>query len=133
MVDSRVLEADRWQDEAIDSQSKILLITGASSGIGAETARRAVAEGWRVVLGARREDRLEQLASDLGGEDKAIARRCDVTDWDDQQALVAAGIEGFGRIDAVFANAGFGAKRGFLEESIDHWREMVLTNVFGAA
>lgn len=109
------------------------MITGASSGIGAETARRAVDEGWCVVLGARREDRLEQLASDLGGEEKAIARRCDVTDWDDQQALVAAGIDAFGRIDAVFANAGFGAKRGFLEESVEHWREMVLTNVYGAA
>lgn len=85
------------------------------------------------MLGARREDRLEKLATDLGGEERAIARRCDVTDWDDQQALVTAGIEAFGRIDAVFANAGFGAKRGFLEESVEHWREMVLTNVYGAA
>lgn len=115
------------------SDGKVLLITGASSGIGAETARRAVAEGWRVVLGARREDKLAALAKDLGGDDLAVAHRCDVTEWEDQQALVSAGIEKFGRLDAVFANAGFGAKRGFLEESVEHWRDMVLTNVYGAA
>ena len=114
-------------------EAKVLLITGASSGIGAETARRAVAEGWRVVLGARREDRLSDLASELGGDEAAVAQHCDVTDWDDQQALVARSLESFGRLDAVFANAGFGAKRGFLEETVEHWRDMVLTNVYGAA
>jgi NADP-dependent 3-hydroxy acid dehydrogenase YdfG len=59
--------------------------------------------------------------------------RCDVTEWDDQQRLVAATLERFGRIDAAFANAGFGAKRGFLEENPDFWRSMVLTNVLGPA
>jgi len=109
------------------------VITGASSGIGAATAHAAVAQGWRVVLGARSEDKLEQLAGELGGGETALARRCDVTDWDDQQALVAAALDGFGRLDAVFANAGFGAARGFLKESIEHWRSMVETNVLGAA
>ncbi len=47
--------------------------------------------------------------------------------------MTASAIEGFGRIDAVFANAGFGASRGFLEESVEHWRSMVLTNVYGVA
>ncbi len=56
-----------------------------------------------------------------------------MTEWEDQQRLVASALERFGRIDAVFANAGFGAKRGFLAESPEHWREMVLTNVYGAA
>ena len=59
--------------------------------------------------------------------------RCDVTEWDDQQAAVAAALEQFGRLDAFFANAGFGASRGFLEESPEHWRAMVDTNVYGAA
>ncbi|HYI35810.1 MAG TPA: SDR family NAD(P)-dependent oxidoreductase [Thermoleophilaceae bacterium] len=59
--------------------------------------------------------------------------RCDVTEWDDQQAAVAAALEQFGRLDAFFANAGFGASRGFLEESPEHWRSMVDTNVYGAA
>ncbi len=58
---------------------------------------------------------------------------CDVTEWDQVEAMAAAALEHFGRIDAVFANAGFGATRGFLEESPEHWRSMVLTNVYGAA
>ena len=110
----------------------VLLITGASSGIGAATAR-AAADTHRLVHGARREEPLEELVSDLGGPDRAIAIRCDVTEWDQVEAMAAGGIEAFGRIDAVFANAGFGAKRGFLEESVEHWRSMVLTNVYGVA
>lgn len=58
---------------------------------------------------------------------------CDVTAFADQQAAVAAAQERFGRLDAVFANAGFGAARGFREETPEHWRDMVLTNVLGAA
>jgi NADP-dependent 3-hydroxy acid dehydrogenase YdfG len=111
----------------------VLVITGASSGIGAATARRAAEFGYRVVLAARSEDKLAELADELGGADKAIAARCDVTSWDDQRALVATTLERFGRMDAVFANAGFGAARGFLEESVEHWRAMVDTNVNGVA
>jgi NADP-dependent 3-hydroxy acid dehydrogenase YdfG len=111
----------------------VLLITGASSGIGAETARQAAKAGYRLVLGARRQEELDKLVAELGGEERALAVRSDVTDWDDQQELAAAGTERFGRLDAVFANAGFGAKRGFLEETVDHWRSMVLTNVLGVA
>ena len=110
----------------------VLLITGASSGIGAATAR-AAADGHRLVLAARRLDRLEELAAELGGAERALAVRCDVTEWEEVEAMAAAGIERFGRIDAVFANAGFGATRGFLEESVEHWRSMVLTNVYGVA
>jgi NADP-dependent 3-hydroxy acid dehydrogenase YdfG len=111
----------------------VLLITGASSGIGAATARRATEFGNRVVLAARSEDALGKLADELGGEEKALAVRCDVTSWEDQQALVAAALEAYGRLDAYFANAGFGAKRGFLEESVEHWKSMIDTNVLGAA
>jgi NADP-dependent 3-hydroxy acid dehydrogenase YdfG len=111
----------------------VLLITGASSGIGAATARLAAENGWRLVLGARREDALEELVAELGGEDKARARRCDVTEFEQQEALAQAAIDGFGRLDAVFANAGFGAQRGFLTETVDQWRAMVETNVLGVA
>jgi len=111
----------------------VLLITGASSGIGAQTARRAAEEGYRVALGARREEKLAALAAELGGPDRAIAVRCDVAEWDDNERLAAKALEAFGRIDAVFANAGIGAARGFLEESPEHWRSMVLTNVLGVA
>jgi NADP-dependent 3-hydroxy acid dehydrogenase YdfG len=111
----------------------VFLITGASTGIGAATARQAVAAGYRVVLAARSADRLEALAAELGGPDRALAVPCDVTEWADQKAVAARALEAFGRIDVVFANAGFGAKRGFLEETPDDWRRMVLTNVLGVA
>src|SRR5688572_9763080 len=111
--------------------SRTLLITGASTGIGAATARQAAAAGWNVVLGARSEDKLEELAGELG--ESALAQRCDVTEFDDQERLVKAALDRFGRIDAVFANAGFGAARGFLKETPEQWREMVLTNVLGVA
>jgi NADP-dependent 3-hydroxy acid dehydrogenase YdfG len=111
----------------------VLVITGASTGIGAATARRAVEFGQRVVLAARSEDKLEALAQELGGDEKAIAVRCDVTSWEDQQALVQTALDRFGRMDSYFANAGFGAARGFLEESVEHWKSMIDTNVFGAA
>jgi NADP-dependent 3-hydroxy acid dehydrogenase YdfG len=110
----------------------VLLVTGAGSGIGAATAR-AVAPTHRLVLAARRLEPLEELVEELGGAERALAVRCDVTEWDQVEAMVATALDAFGRIDAVFANAGFGATRGFLEESPEHWRSMVLTNVYGVA
>ena len=111
----------------------VLLITGASSGIGAATARQAAEAGYRVVLSARSEEKLRALAEELGGGERAVAVRCDVSVWEDQEALVQAALDAFGQVDAAFANAGFGAKRGFLEETPEQWRSMVETNVLGAA
>jgi NADP-dependent 3-hydroxy acid dehydrogenase YdfG len=111
---------------------RVHFITGASTGIGAATARRAAAAGDRVVLLARRREALDALAAELGQE-HAHALACDVTDWDQIEAAAAAALQRFGRIDVVFANAGFGATRGFLNESPEHWRAMVLTNVLGVA
>jgi NADP-dependent 3-hydroxy acid dehydrogenase YdfG len=111
----------------------VLLITGASSGIGAASARAAAQAGYRLVLAARREQKLRELAEELGGEDHALVVACDVTEFADNERLAAAALEAFGRIDAVFANAGFGATRGFLAETPEHWRSMVLTNVLGVA
>jgi NADP-dependent 3-hydroxy acid dehydrogenase YdfG len=111
----------------------VFLITGASSGIGAATARRAAEEGFRLVLAARSAERLAQLAEELGGSGRALAVRCDVTEWEDQQRTVAEALDAFGRIDVVFANAGFGGARGFTKDTPEHWREMILTNVYGAA
>lgn len=114
------------------SEQPVLLITGASSGMGAATARRAVAEGYRVVLGARREAPLRALAGELGAG-RALARTCDVTRWDEVEALAGAALEEFGRVDAVFANAGVGIYPGFLEESPEHWERAYATNVLGVA
>ncbi len=107
----------------------VFVITGASTGIGAATARHAAEAGHRVVLAARNAEKLESLADELGG----LAVPTDVTVWEDNEALVRRALDEHGRIDVVFANAGFGAKRGWLEETPEHWRDMVLTNVLGAA
>jgi NADP-dependent 3-hydroxy acid dehydrogenase YdfG len=112
--------------------SRVHLITGASSGIGAATARLAVQAGDRVVLAARRKEALDGIVGELGAE-RAHAVACDVTEWDQVEAAAATAIERFGRIDVVFANAGFGATRGFTQESVEHWRSMILTNVLGVA
>jgi NADP-dependent 3-hydroxy acid dehydrogenase YdfG len=111
----------------------VLIVTGASSGIGAASARAAAAKGYRLALAARSEDKLAALAEELGGDERAIAVRCDVTEWEDNERLAAAALDAFGRFDAVFANAGFGAPRGFLESDPEHWRSMILTNVLGVA
>jgi len=118
---------------AMAAGGKVMAITGASTGIGAETARQAAEAGYRVVLAARSEEKLSALAEELGGAANALAVRCDVTEWEDNERLVAEALEAFGRVDAVFANAGFGATRGFLEESPEQWRSMVLTNILGVA
>jgi len=120
-----------WEPCGMDSP--VMLITGASSGIGAETARQAVAAGYRVGLNARRREPLEDLAAELGGREHALVVTGDAGDWDDVRRTVDATAEAFGRLDVVFANAGFGAVRGFLNETPEHWRSMVLTNVLGPA
>jgi NADP-dependent 3-hydroxy acid dehydrogenase YdfG len=117
----------------LTDDDQVFLITGASTGIGAATARAAAADGYRVVLAARSQDKLRALADELGGAGRALAVRCDVAEWEDQEALVAQTLERFGRLDVAFANAGFGAARGFLSETPEQWRAMVLTNVLGAA
>lgn len=114
------------------SDEKVLIITGASSGIGAATAR-LLASRRRLVLSGRRSGPLEELAAELGGPERALAVPGDASEWEDNQRLARSALDHFGRIDEVFANAGFGAKAGFLEESPEHWRSMVLTNVLGPA
>ncbi len=110
----------------------VFLITGGSSGIGAETARQAAREGYRVALAARSVDRLTDLVSELGARDRALAVTCDVCDPGQQQHMAETVLNAFGRIDAVFANAGTGGSRGgFSGADVDAWRQMILTNIYG--
>jgi NADP-dependent 3-hydroxy acid dehydrogenase YdfG len=115
--------------ERLIPMDRVFLITGASTGIGAATARHAAEAGYRCVLAARSIDKLEALANEVGG----IAVRCDVSEWEDQQALVQRTLDEYGRIDVAFANAGFGGARGFDKGTPEEWKEMILTNVLGVA
>lgn len=111
---------------------RVFLITGASTGIGAATARRAAEEGFRLVLAARSEDKLKSLAQELGGDERVLTVRCDVTEQTDNDAMARAALDRFGRIDVVFANAGIGGSPGgFRKADPDQWRKMILTNVLG--
>ena len=123
-------------DASERSTESVFLITGASGGIGAATARRATAAGYRVVLAGRDEQRLADLVADLGcGPERALAIRCDVRDWADQEMMIARVMSTWGRLDVVFANAGTGVGSSFLhgEATPEIWRSMVMTNVFGVA
>lgn len=96
-----------------DLSGNVVAITGASAGIGEASARALVAEGARVVVGARRIDRLEKLAGELDSE--VVAVDMDVRDPDDSAKLIDAAFSSFGRLDALVANAGIGAYGGIMD------------------
>ena len=108
--------------------TQTLLITGASSGIGAATARAAVKAGWQVALLARSRDALEKLAAELG--DAALALPCDITEREQLSEAVAKTVERFGGLDAVYANAGKGSSSPGIEQGDpDDWHAMIHLNV----
>jgi NADP-dependent 3-hydroxy acid dehydrogenase YdfG len=108
---------------------KVIAITGASAGIGAATARALAAEGASVVLGARRQGRLAELADELG--DRVAVVEMDVRDPAASRRLVDTALERFQRLDALVANAGIGAYGGIMDLDDDQLREMMDTNVAG--
>ncbi|WAP67188.1 SDR family oxidoreductase [Jiella pelagia] len=112
--------------------TKIVLITGASSGIGEATARVLSQAGMTVVLGARRTDRLESLAADITGMGgTARVRRLDVTDRDDVAAFANAALAEFGRIDVIVNNAGVMPLSPMASLKVDEWEQMVDVNIKG--
>ncbi len=111
-------------------EDKVAFITGASSGIGASIGRAFIAAGARVVLLARRVDRLEALASELGA-DRVLVQAADVTSEAALERAVAATVERFGRLDVVVANAGFAVAGGIDRLTVDDFRRQFDTNVFG--
>ncbi len=111
---------------------KVVLITGASSGIGAGIARELGAAGARLMLGARRTDRLDALAREIraaGGE--ARIRRLDVTDRSDVAAFAEAAREAFGRVDVIVNNAGIMPLSPLASLKLDEWDRMVDVNIKG--
>lgn len=110
---------------------KVLMISGASSGIGRATALGAAKQGHRLLLTARRDDRLQELVAEIG-ENQAIGIAADVTDFDRLSGVVEAGLKKFGQLDAVFANAGTGLSVAGTEAGDpDEWRRMVDVNILG--
>lgn len=110
-------------------ENKVIIITGASSGIGAETARRLAENGAKVVLSARREDRLKELAGEIG--ENAAWVRSDVTSLEDMKELVSAAKEKFGKVDVLFANAGIMPGSSMSELKVNDWMDMVDINIKG--
>ena len=111
---------------------KVALITGASAGIGAALARELACDGADLVLTARREDRLRDVAREIEAMGrKAIVVGCDVTRDGDVERAVAAAVEQYGRLDIVVANAGFGVAGRVEELKLDDFRRQLETNVFG--
>ncbi len=111
---------------------KVVLITGASSGIGSALAREYARLGARVVATARREERLRSLVEGLEAEGaQALAIGCDVTRDGDLERAVVAALDRFGRIDHVHANAGFGVAGWFHKLDLEDFRRQFETNVFG--
>ena len=113
-------------------EGKVVVITGASSGLGEATARRLAAEGATVVLGARRVERIRSLADELTGKGgNAAAIETDVTDREQVQRLVDAAVERYGRIDVMLNNAGLMPLAPLDRLKIDEWDRMIDVNIKG--
>ena len=112
-----------------DLSNKVAVVTGASSGIGEATARLLVQEGVRVVLAARRRDRLEAIAAELG--DAAVVIPTDVGDHQQVRALFADVGKRFGGLDLLFNNAGVGYYAPFAESKAEEWQRTIDANLYG--
>lgn len=113
------------------TNDKVIAITGASSGIGEETARQLVGKGFKVALLARSEDKLKALVDELG-EDNAFAVKADVSNFEEMEKAFKDVNEHFDRIDGIFANAGRGAKAAGIEKGdVEDWDGMLGANVNG--
>jgi len=104
---------------------RVIVVTGASSGLGAQMSAALARAGARVVLAARREDRLRELAAQIGGE--VIA--CDITDADERRRLIDTAVERCGRLDGLLNNAGFSRPGPASRESMDDVRRMLEVNL----
>lgn len=113
-----------------DLTDTVIVITGATAGIGAAAARQLAEAGARVVLGGRRRERLDSLVAELGA-DRAVGVEMDVRSADDNRRLVQAALDTWGRLDSVVPNAGIGMYGGILDHSDDEIARMMHTNYDG--
>ena len=109
---------------------KVVIVTGAGSGIGAATARRFSREGASVVLVGRTREKLEKVAADLDAS-RTLVHAADVSVQDQAEALASATVQRFGRIDVLVNNAGIAPSGPFLEASVEDWRSVMATDVDG--
>ncbi|WP_375347534.1 SDR family oxidoreductase (plasmid) [Priestia megaterium] len=111
-------------------QDKVVIIMGASSGIGEATTKKLAQEGAKVVIAARREDRLKALVESLPNTEISYAV-ADVTNKDEVQAVVDLAIEKYGRVDVLYNNAGVMPLAPLSETRFDEWRKMLDINIMG--
>lgn len=110
-------------------KGKVVVITGASSGIGAATAKLLAAKGAKVVLGARREERLQALSQAIG--DNAVYQVTDVTDRQQVRALIDLAVSKFGHVDVLYNNAGTMPQGNLSDREYDKWQMMLNVNIMG--
>ncbi|MFF3935938.1 SDR family oxidoreductase [Streptomyces phaeofaciens] len=115
------------------SSSPVALITGGGSGIGAAVARRLLADGYRVTVTGRGEERLRAFAAGLGDPEGLLTLAGSTAEYDDVRRAVEVTLKEFGRIDTVVANAGTATHDSVAEGDPAGWTDMVLTNVLGPA
>lgn len=111
-------------------KNKVIMIAGASSGIGEATTRRLAQEGAKLIIGARREDRLRQLAASLPGAEISY-QAADVTEPEDMESLAKTALDKYGRIDVLYNNAGIMPTANLSELHRDEWKQMLDINIMG--
>lgn len=114
------------------SGGKIAIVTGGGTGIGKAAALALLRDGWRVAVAGRRREPLDQVAAEAGAADRALAIPTDVTDPASVEALFAAAVKAWDRVDLLFNNAGVGAAAAPLEDlPLEQWKRVVDTNLNG--